>query len=180
MIAAASPRRLPRFVPLLSSVSVAPESSVKLAAEVAVPAPESVSVPAAPWSAPVNEFTPVSVRVPVPFLVMPPPVPLMIPAKLVLVLFAPRASVPLPSVTFPPEPPPASEPMEALLPARSSATPAALASVTAVEVESAAPPLSCRMPALIAVAPVNELVPASVSVPDPLFAIPPLPLIAPE
>ena len=58
-------------------------------------------------------------------------------------------------VTTPPKtPPPANEPIVSLLPARSSVTPAALASVTAPVSAIAKPPASFNVPALIAVVPV--------------------------
>ena len=58
-------------------------------------------------------------------------------------------------VTTPPRaPPPASEPIVSLLPARSSVTPGALASVTAPVSAIAEPPASFNVPALIAVVPV--------------------------
>ena len=87
----------------------------------------------------------------------------------------------MPSVTLPPAaPPPASEPMVSLVPLRSSMAPATLVSVTADVSAMAAPPESCRVPALIVVAPVKVLAPDRVKMPVPCFVNPPVPLMIPE
>ena len=81
--------------------------------------------------------------------------PLITPVKVVAILLTPVVKVPEPSVTFPPvAPPPANEPIVSFVPFKLSDAPATLASVTAEVSAIAAPPASCRVPALIVVVPV--------------------------
>ena len=83
------------------------------------------------------------------------PVPLMLPAKLVLLFAPPRVSVAEPSVTLPPVlPPPASEPMLLLKLARSSVAPLTFARLTAEFEPNARVLPALSVPPLNVVAPV--------------------------
>ena len=158
----------------LSSTSDAPLWMVTLVAPVAVPvAPENVTPPALTVSAPVKEFAPIIVSVPVPALVKP-PVPETMPEKVDEVPSPPALSVPAPSVTLPA---PASEPMPALKPATLKIAPPATVTRDEAGAEAALP--SASVPVFTFVAPVNEFVPPSVSVPVPFFVMPPLPPAVP-
>src|SRR5436190_1820470 len=101
-------------VPL--ACTVVPPAALPSADELA-----ATSVPALTVVAPAYELGPLSVNVPVPTLVNPPP-PEIVPANVVLVLFVPVVSVPLPDVTLLPLTP-VSEPIVVLVPPRSSVAP---------------------------------------------------------
>ncbi len=110
---------------------------------------------------------------PVPALVSP-PVPLITPEKVVDVLFPPVVRVPVPSVTLPT---PAREPIVSAKLFRSKVAPPATTTALVLAMRLAAP--SCKVPTLMVVAPVYELLPERVRVPAPFFVSPPVPLMTP-
>ncbi len=120
-------------------------------------------------------LSPASVSVPVPDLVSP-PVPLITPSKLVLLLSPPVARF-APSRTSAPEP--AIEPTVSVAPLGRRISCAPMATLTALASPSACPPSAMRMPSSTFVAPLALLVPLMMSVPVPVLARSPRPVIAP-
>ena len=152
--AAPPPARLPMVTLLPFRFSTAAATLARLTL---LPTPNALVLaadkpPAFTLVAPVYRFAPLRVNVPAPCFVNP-PIPLITPSNEVLPAL-PEVSVPAPRVRLPPvPPPPARLPMVRLLPFKSSATPTAFASVTSLPDPSAVVLPACRLPPLIAVAP---------------------------
>ena len=132
----------------------------------------SVTVPTFTFVAPLYEFVPPSVSVPVPFFVMP-PIPPAVPVNEVEVLSPPAMSVPAPSKRFPA---PASEPTVSVRSFRSSVAPEEMVTALAFGSVSVAPRRS--VPALIVVVPVYAFAPEMRTVPVVFFVSATLPASA--
>ena len=154
---------------LLSRLSATPSAS-------AAP-PSKRSVPFCTCTGPLKLLLPLRLNWPLPCLTRP-PLPLIEPAKRVLVLRPPVLSVkPARSTPPPAAPPPASEPMRPSA-ANANATPGLLSSITAA-CGNTAELLSFRVPALTVRLPSKLFAPASCTLPEPRLTRAALPANSP-